>query len=319
MRVPAVANTAATTKQFDLRAELLSRLQLPQSADSQSQSADSLSQSADSLSQSADLLSHSCDAAPQSGVKTGGSLHLLHRFPPFQELENHLDEESMSQHFPPSHDKSCQRGEIARRSDYCLTVGEVVNLRCLGDYENIEDLIQEGASAPQEEQGEEEETLCLLPTLRIEEREEQGVSQEQGVWQGVPQGVWQGVPQEQGVLQGVPQEQEMWQGVPQEHGVWQSVPQEQEVWQSVPQEHGSWQGVPQEQGVWQGVPQEQGVWQGVPQEPGEEDGWSNIRTRESLRFKRSKSEREWKLGIWEAREGRLHSHRPKHRLIILES
>jgi hypothetical protein len=71
--------------------------------------------------------------------------------------------------------------------------------------------------------------------------------------------------------------------------------------------------------VWQGVPQEQKVWQDVPQEPGEEDGWSSVRTRESLRFKRSKSEREWKLGIWEAREGRLHSHRPIHRLIILES
>jgi hypothetical protein len=250
MKVPAVANTTATTKQFDLRAELLSRLQLPQSADSQSQSADSLSQSADSLSQSADLL---CHPSPKAAVKTSGSLHLVHRFPPFQELENQLDEESMSQHFPPSHDRSCQRGEIARRSDYCLTVGEVVNLRCLGDYENIEDLIQEGASAPQrqEEQGEEGETLCLLPTLRIEEREEQGV--------------------------------------------------------------------PQEQGVWQGVPQEQKLWQGVPHEPGGEDGWGSVRTRESLRFKRSKSEREWKLGIWEAREGRLHSHRPIHRLIILES
>jgi hypothetical protein len=99
----------------------------------------------------------------------------------------------------------------------------------------------------------------------------------------------------------------------------QSVPQEQGVWQSVPQEHGVWQGVPQEQGVWQSVSQEQKLWQGAPQEPGEEDGWGSIRTRESLRFKRSKSEREWKLGIWEAREGRLHSHRPIHRLIILES
>jgi hypothetical protein len=297
MRVPAVANTTATTKEFDLRAELLSRLQLPQSADSQSRSAESLSQSADSLSQSADSLSQSadllCHPSPKAAVKTSGSLHLLHRFPPFQELENHLDEESMSQHFPPSHDKSCQRGEIARRSDYCLTVGEVVNLRCLGDYENIEDLIQEGASAPQrqEEQGEEGETLCLLPTLRIEEREEQGVPQEQGGWQGVPQ----------------------------EHGTWQGVPQEQGVWQGVPQEQGVWQGVPQEQGGWQGVPQEQKLWQGVPQEPGDEDGWGSVRTRDSLRFKRSKSEREWKLGIWEAREGRLHSHRPIHRLIILES
>jgi hypothetical protein len=115
----------------------------------------------------------------------------------------------------------------------------------LGDYENLDDLILGGggdtaAPAPPRQQEREQEvkqdaTLSLLPTLRIDELQEQSPRQE---------------------------EQVMWQG--------------------------------------------------------EEEEWE--RHRGARRLKRLvSSDWEWKLGVWEAGEGRLHSYRLKKGQILLES